>query len=193
VSVCRFGPGGIFSALSDPADRGGADPVAEFQQLAVDPLVSSAVILAGQLLDQHGDLSGDRRAARLVRVSPLPGNQAAVSSQHGPRSDQPLSPQISRAGAGSVRGGPRGRPSPHVVGDGCGAARRPRAAARGAQGPWMPLTCSAGLASCRAGRKSGRAGGETQMIIMDYRQHARPACTACRPKTVCDVNRGLRP
>jgi hypothetical protein len=32
----------------DPADRGGADPVAELKQLALDPLVSPAVILGGE-------------------------------------------------------------------------------------------------------------------------------------------------
>ena len=90
-----FRRGRDLQGLEDPADRGGADPVAEPEQLTLDPLVSPAVILAGEPLDQHDDLSGDRRAARPVRVSPLPGNQAAVPAQHGPRSDQPLNPQIS--------------------------------------------------------------------------------------------------
>jgi len=43
----------------DPADRGGADLVAELEQLALDPLVSPPVILAGEPLDQHYDLRAD--------------------------------------------------------------------------------------------------------------------------------------
>jgi hypothetical protein len=31
---------GYLQVLEDPADRGGADPVTEFQQFALDPLVS---------------------------------------------------------------------------------------------------------------------------------------------------------
>jgi hypothetical protein len=77
----------------DAADRGSADPVAEFPELALDPLVSPAVSLAGEPLDQDGDLGGDRRAARPVRVRPLPGNRAAVPAQHGSRGDQPVRPQ----------------------------------------------------------------------------------------------------
>jgi len=39
VSVRRCGAGGIFQCLQDPADHRRADPVAEFQQFALDPLV----------------------------------------------------------------------------------------------------------------------------------------------------------
>ena len=90
-----FRRGRYAQCLEDPADRGGADPVPEFQQLALDPLVSPAVVLSGEPLDQHGDLSGDRRAARPVRVSPLPGNQAAVPAKHGLWCNQPVRPQAS--------------------------------------------------------------------------------------------------
>jgi len=34
--------------LEDPADGGCADPVAELEQLALDPLVSPAVVLGGE-------------------------------------------------------------------------------------------------------------------------------------------------
>ena len=47
--------------LEDPADRGCADPVAELEQLALDPLVSPAVVLGGEPFDERGDLGADRR------------------------------------------------------------------------------------------------------------------------------------
>jgi hypothetical protein len=47
---CRRDPQG----LEDPADRGCADPVAELEQLALDSLVSPAVVLGGEPLDQRG-------------------------------------------------------------------------------------------------------------------------------------------
>ncbi len=55
-----------------------------------------------------------------------------------------------------------GRPSSARAGDGCGAARRPRAAAPEAPRSWRPLSDRAGQASRRTGPRSGRAGeGET--------------------------------
>jgi hypothetical protein len=51
------------------------------------------VILAGESLDQHGDLRADWRAARPVRIGPLPGDQAAVPVQHSTWGDQPVRPQ----------------------------------------------------------------------------------------------------
>src|SRR5689334_21312096 len=74
VSVRRLGAGGS-SSLEDPADGGCADPVAELEQLALDPLVSPAVVLGGEPLDQRGDLGADRRPSHPVRVGPLAGDQ----------------------------------------------------------------------------------------------------------------------
>src|SRR6202035_1054820 len=48
--------------LEDPADSGRADPEAELEQLALDPLVSPAVVLSGEPRDQRGDLGADRRS-----------------------------------------------------------------------------------------------------------------------------------
>ena len=79
--------------LEDPADRGRADPMAELEQLALDPLVAPAVILAGEPPDQHGDLGADRRPSRPVRIGPLAGGEAAVPAKHGTRGDQPVGPQ----------------------------------------------------------------------------------------------------
>jgi hypothetical protein len=68
--------------LEDPADRGCADPVAEVQQLILDSLVSPAVVLGREPLDQVSDLRADRRPARPVlirstRVRPGSGATAA--------------------------------------------------------------------------------------------------------------------
>jgi hypothetical protein len=59
-----------------------------------------------------------------------------------------------------------GRPSSARAGDGCGAARRPRAAAPAAPRSWRPVSDRAGQASRRAGRRSGRAGEGKRQIIM---------------------------
>ncbi len=67
---------GNLQGLENPADGRCADPVAELEQLALDPLVCPAAVLGGELLDQHDDLGADRRPSCLVRVGPLPGNQA---------------------------------------------------------------------------------------------------------------------
>jgi len=96
VSVRRLGAGGIRSAFEDPADRGRADPVAELEQLALDPLIPPAVILGGEPLDQRGNLGADRRPAYPVRVGPPPCDQAAVPPEHGAGRDQPVQSQPSR-------------------------------------------------------------------------------------------------
>ena len=90
MSVCRLGAGGIRRVLRTRADRGCAGPVAELEQLALDPLVAPAVVLGGESLDERGDLGADWRPSLPVRVGPLPGDQAAVPPQHGAGRDQPV-------------------------------------------------------------------------------------------------------
>jgi hypothetical protein len=70
--------------------------VAELEQFALDPLVSPAVVLGGESLDQRGDLGTDRRPSCPVRVAPLAGDQAAVPAQDGTGGDQPVHPQPCR-------------------------------------------------------------------------------------------------
>jgi len=82
--------------LQDPADRRCADPMAELEQLALDSLVSPAVVLGGDPLDERGDLGADWRPSRPVGVGPLAGDQAAVPPQDGARGDQPVRSQRSR-------------------------------------------------------------------------------------------------
>ncbi len=84
---------GNLQGLEDPADRGRADPVAELEQLALDPLVSPAVVLGGEPLDQRGNLGADWRPSRPVRIGPLAGDQAAVPAQDGSGGDQPVRSQ----------------------------------------------------------------------------------------------------
>jgi hypothetical protein len=132
--------------LENPADRGRADPEAGLEQLALDPLLPPTVILAGEPPDQHGDLGADRRPPRPVRIGLLAGEEAAVPPKHGTGTDQPVCPQAPGQDA-DQRGEDRGRPSPGAAGDGCGAARQPRAAARAARCPWTPLTGPAGPSS----------------------------------------------
>ena len=71
--------------FEDPADGGCADPVAEFEQLALDPLVPPRVVLGGEPLDERCDLGVDRWPPCAVRVGPVAGNEAAVPAQDGAR------------------------------------------------------------------------------------------------------------
>ena len=80
--------------LEDPADGGCADLVAEFEEFALDSLVSPVVVLGGEPPDKHGDLGADRRPSRPVRVSPLAGDQAAMPAQDGAGGYQPVHPQL---------------------------------------------------------------------------------------------------
>ena len=82
--------------LEDPADRRCADPVANLEQFTLDPLVSPAVVLRGEPLDEQGDLGADWRPSRPVRVGPLSGDQAAVPAQDCAGGDQPVRSQPSR-------------------------------------------------------------------------------------------------
>src|SRR6185437_15748365 len=93
VSVCRCGARGDLPGLEDPPDGGRADPVAEFQELALDSLVSPAGVLGGEQFDQRGDLGADRRPSCPVGVGPLAGGEAAVPVQDSAGRDQPVPPQ----------------------------------------------------------------------------------------------------
>jgi hypothetical protein len=94
--VFRCGAGGIFSALRTRRIVDALTPVAEFEQLALDSLVSPAVVLGGEPLDQSGDLGADRWPSCAVRVVPVAGDQAAVPPQDGAGRDQPVRSQLCR-------------------------------------------------------------------------------------------------
>jgi len=107
---------GDLQRLEDPADRGCADLVAELEQLALDPLVSPAVVLGGEPLDERGDLGADGRPSCPVGAGPLAGDQAAVPAQDGTWGDQPVRSQLCRqepdqrgeeCAVGPVEPGPR--------------------------------------------------------------------------------------
>ena len=58
---CAVSVPGDLHGPEDTADSGCADPVAELEQLAVDPLESPAVVLGGEPRDERGDLGADGR------------------------------------------------------------------------------------------------------------------------------------
>jgi hypothetical protein len=62
--------------FEDSADRRRTDPVTEFKQLTLDPLVPLAVVLGGEALDQRNNLPADRRSACPLRIRPFPSDQA---------------------------------------------------------------------------------------------------------------------
>jgi hypothetical protein len=66
--------------------------VTELEQLALDPLVSPAVVLGGEPPDQRGDLGTDRRSSRAVRKGPFPGDQATVPPKDNSWRDQAVYP-----------------------------------------------------------------------------------------------------
>ncbi len=61
--------------LQDPADRGGAHPVAEREDLALDPLVAPRRVLGREPLDQRDDLRADRWPAHPPWMGPCPCDQ----------------------------------------------------------------------------------------------------------------------
>jgi hypothetical protein len=75
------------------ADRGCADPVAELEQFALDPLVPPAAVLGGEPLDQRGDPGADRRPSH-PRADPLSCHQAAMPPQDGAGGNEPVRPQL---------------------------------------------------------------------------------------------------
>ena len=76
--LCAAWAPGDLQCLEDPADGGCADPVAELEQLTLDPLVPQPLFLGGEPLDERGDLGADWRSSCPVRAGPLAGDQAAM-------------------------------------------------------------------------------------------------------------------
>src|ERR1022692_2371596 len=147
VSVCRFGAGGELQYLEDPADRRRADPVAELEQFALDPLVSPAAVLGGEPPGQRGDLCAGWRSSCAARIGPLPGDQAAVPPKDGSRGDQAVCSQL--PWQVPDQRGHDGSAGPVEAGSGPGAAQqgRPRAAAPAVPRLWTLTSGRAGPAS----------------------------------------------
>ena len=95
--------------------------MAELEQLALDPLVSPAVVLGGEPPDQRGDVGTDWRSSRAVRIGPLPGDQATVPPQDGSWRDQAVYPQL--PGQVPDQRGHDGSVGPVEPGSGLGAAQ----------------------------------------------------------------------
>jgi hypothetical protein len=77
----------------DAADRGRSHAVPELEQLAVDSLVSPAVILSGQALDQRGHRVINGRTPNAMGIGPLLGDQATMPAQDRARRNQAMPPQ----------------------------------------------------------------------------------------------------
>ena len=148
--------------LQHPPHRGGPDPDAQAEQLALDPLVAPARVLPRHLLDQHREpwhrpaacrRGGDRSSAS----GPAAGASAAAC---------PASPAGSSAAAwgaaGPGRRAPPGRPSPASASGSAAAAPPPPGAAPAARHPSTPPTAPAAPSSRSGGRTSGRASVRSQ-------------------------------
>src|SRR6266851_527914 len=75
MPVCRCGAGGIGRVLRTRPIADALTRRAEFEQLGLDPLVSPAVVLGGEPLNERGDVGADWRPSRPVRAGPLPGTR----------------------------------------------------------------------------------------------------------------------
>ncbi len=67
--------------------------MAEFEQLALDSLVSPAGVLPGHALDQHGQGVLDGWTAGAVGIGPFLGDEATMPAQDCARRDQAMPPQ----------------------------------------------------------------------------------------------------
>ena len=98
-------------ALEDSPDRRGADAVAEFEQLALDPAVSPARVLPRHPHHQRGDDVVDRWATGPVRIGPPSAHELTMPAQDRARGDQAMATQ--RSGQPPDEGG-EDRPVPPV-------------------------------------------------------------------------------
>jgi hypothetical protein len=79
--------------LQNAADGGHSHAVAEFKQLALNSLVSPALVLPGHALDQHGHRVLDGWRAQAAGIRPFLGDQATMPTQDCARGDQAMRPQ----------------------------------------------------------------------------------------------------
>jgi len=80
-------------AGEDAPDGAGTDPVAEADQLTLDPAVPPARILLRQAENQLPYLAADWWPSPPVRVGPMALNQPTVPAQQGRWRDDPMRPQ----------------------------------------------------------------------------------------------------
>ena len=121
VSVCRDRRRWDAVALQDPPDRRGADAVAEFEQLALDPHVPPARVLPRHPHHQGGEDVVDRWPSGPVRVGPSSADEAAMPAQDRVRGDQAMATQ--RSGQPPHEGGEHGPVRPVQAWSWVGAAQ----------------------------------------------------------------------
>ena len=167
VSVCRIGAGGMRWRFRIRRIVEAPMSVAECEQLALEPLVSPSGVLPRHPHDQRGERVVDRWSSGPVRVGPPSADEAAVPAQDRVRGDQAMG--RSARGSRWMRAANTARSAQSRRGRwGCGGARRPRAAARGARCPWW-RTCGPSVGPTRApDGRSSTASGATR------RDHVRP-------------------
>jgi hypothetical protein len=139
--------------------------VAELEQLALNSLVSPALILPGHALDQHAHTVTDGWTTDAVRVSPLLGHQATMPAQDRARRDQAMLPQ--HPGQSSdQRGEHRDPPNLSGAWGWLCAARRLHDAAPGARHLWTPTSDRATTTGSEAAERSDTADAPTRHTIM---------------------------
>ncbi len=84
----------------DAADGAGADVVSEPGELALDAAVSPSRVVPCQPDNELTQLAVDARAARSVRVGPVPGDQAPVPGQERGGGDEAVAAQLARQDPG---------------------------------------------------------------------------------------------
>ena len=153
--------------LQDRPDGRGGNGMAESDQLTLDASVAPAGILAGHPQHQGPDRwCGGWSAWSSVRVGPAAGDELGVPAQQRSGRHQPQLAQrgrqqpAQRAEHGAVE------PRQCWPGVACGAARRPRDAARGSRRLSPHRSGRAAPASSARERASGRRVGRPQRAIM---------------------------
>ena len=97
----------------DPSNRRGTDPVAELEQLALDPRVSPAWVLARHPHHQGGDNVVGRWSSGSIGVGPSSAHEAAMPAQDRVRGGQAMA--VRRSGQPPDEGGEHGPVRPVQV------------------------------------------------------------------------------
>jgi hypothetical protein len=185
VSVFRFGAGGIRRALRT---RRMVEAPARWPGLSSSPWMRWYPQLWFSVASRSMSvaLGAHRWASGVVKVGPLLSGQAAMPSQNGAgvtsrRACSRLgSCRISAASTARSAQSSRGRRLLR-------RSTRSRAAAPAVPRSWTLMIGRAGPASCRAGRRPGRAGEETWVIILP--DHPSPVVPVHRRSRLLEPDR----